>query len=253
MKKLIVALLLLLPICALAMDELSGEVVKKWDEKMDQMMKSMEGLHDKTDAITQKLETFEQYLANDPNLYAMGRQSLASLPPGVTCAFCYKYCLDKEPLAEDNPDKYIIVEDFDNTMIFVNQMPYADGHFLVLTKNHTDRLTNLTSKALHEHAVVRTFAVEIAQKIFKKRGLNTGVNYGEWAGGSVPHYHDHVIPRDREGCNFSVSGAHLITKSTKNVYDDLHRPFSRLKDALNDGDDVQDIKVENLIAPDDTE
>ncbi len=187
---------------------------------------------------------------------AFGRQPFARVVPKPSCIFCYKLGLSREhldALPEDHIDKYAVVREFKKgTVLFVNQMPYADGNCLVMPSRHVSQLWKLSREQREEHHAIVDCAVPIFMKIFNTPGFNVGVNDGEWGGASVPdHVHTHLIPRGRDGFNRTVANTTVRTLTVKDVYDRLKDPMARLEVALQDGQETSDIDIDHIIAPDD--
>ncbi len=205
--------------------------------------------------------------AGQPALVAMpptraivpGRQRLATVDgPKPACILCYKLAIsdaDKAGMDEGNPDKYAVIEEFTHgTVLFANQMPYLDGHCLVLPKGHVNQAVDLSRPQRHEYRDVVDCAVPMFKQIFNSKGLNVGLNDGELAGASVPgHLHTHVIPRKPEGFLNPAADTYFITKTVKDVHTLLKGPFSRLKAALADEQDPSGIDFGHVITPDDEE
>ncbi len=153
---------------------------------------------------------------------AFGRQPFARVVPKPDCIFCYKLGFSREELdalPDDHIDKYAVVREFKKgTVLFVNQMPYADGNCLVMPKDHVRQLRLLSRDQRNEHHDVVDCAVPIFMKIFNVPGFNVGLNDGEWGGASVPdHVHTHLIPRGRDGFNRTVANTALRTLTGKYV------------------------------------
>jgi len=89
---------------------------------------------------------------------------------------------------------HIVYED-GNLIAFLDKHPIADGHTLVLTKSHHERLGEIP-----QSEVVKLFAKvqELNETIMKKmsaQGSHISVNDGKAAHQLVPHIHVHIIPR----------------------------------------------------------
>jgi len=73
--------------------------------------------------------------------------------------------------------------------------PVAEGHTLVIPKQHVVSLFDLPERDLAE---VWRLVVKVRAKLMadlKPDGFNVGVNDGQAAGQTVMHAHIHVIPR----------------------------------------------------------
>jgi len=85
----------------------------------------------------------------------------------------------------------------DKTLAFMDVMPQADGHTLVIPKESAENIFEVSPEGAA--AMVRT-----TQKVAKavRKGMETpGIMIfqlnGKAAGQSVPHVHFHIVPRDR--------------------------------------------------------
>lgn len=112
----------------------------------------------------------------------MPRGRLTDLP----CVFC-DIIARKEPA-------HIVYED-DHLIAFLDKHPIADGHTLVLTKRHYERLGEIPQP---EMVKLFTKVQELNEKIRTKmsaQGAHISVNDGKAAHQLVPHIHVHIVPR----------------------------------------------------------
>jgi histidine triad (HIT) family protein len=89
---------------------------------------------------------------------------------------------------------HIVYED-DDLIAILDKHPIADGHTLVLTKPHYERLGEIP-----QAEVAKLFAKvqELNERIMKKmsaQGSHISINDGKAAHQLVPHIHVHIIPR----------------------------------------------------------
>jgi histidine triad (HIT) family protein len=114
----------------------------------------------------------------------------------LLCVFC-------DIIAKKAP-AHIVYED-DNLIAFLDKHPIADGHTLVLTKRHYERLGEIP-----QAEVVKLFSKvqELNETIMKKmaaQGSHISVNDGKAAHQLVPHIHVHIIPRKADdGVTFTA-------------------------------------------------
>ncbi|SEQ00595.1 histidine triad (HIT) family protein [Faunimonas pinastri] len=89
----------------------------------------------------------------------------------------------------------IKVYDDEHTIAFMDVMPQAEGHVLVLPKAASRNILDIsTHDLLHVSETVQKIARAVV-KAFDAEGVNV-IHYGEPAGGqTVFHTHVHVIPR----------------------------------------------------------
>ncbi|MFP4136016.1 MAG: HIT family protein [Candidatus Acetothermia bacterium] len=106
----------------------------------------------------------------------------------VDCVFC--------GIAEGEIDAEIVFEN-DYAVGFLDANPIADGHAVVVPKEHFERFSDLTEEvATGMFAVVKEVNGAIVSGLGAD-GANIGINDGEAAGQAIPHVHVHLIPRYR--------------------------------------------------------
>ena len=106
------------------------------------------------------------------------------------CIFCR--------IVEGSAPSHKVYED-DLTLAFLDINPISDGHTLIVTKVHVERLEDLPPE--HAEALFRTLCrlVGPIQTAMGVPATSIGINNGREAGQLVPHVHIHVIPRDTAG------------------------------------------------------
>jgi len=90
----------------------------------------------------------------------------------------------------------IAVYEDDATLAFMDLMPQADGHVLVIPKEAAENLFDLSDEAAA--ACIRTtrrLAIAV-RKAMGVDGVHVAQLNGAAAGQSVPHCHFHVIPQN---------------------------------------------------------
>ena len=114
----------------------------------------------------------------------------------MACVFC-------EIIARKAP-AHIVYED-DDLIAFLDNHPITDGHTLLVTKRHYERLGEIPEAIV---AKLFTKAQELNKTIMKRMaadGANISVNDGKAAHQLVPHIHVHIIPRKtNDGVTFSA-------------------------------------------------
>jgi histidine triad (HIT) family protein len=91
------------------------------------------------------------------------------------------------------------------TIVFMDLFPVADGHTLVVTKEHFTNLYEATPEAM---AAVGAMAKRVADALraeLAPDGLSVYQANGEAAGQTVFHYHLHLMPRS-QGSALSLHG-----------------------------------------------
>ena len=102
------------------------------------------------------------------------------------CIFCR--------IIEGTAPGHVVYED-SLTVAFLDINPISDGHTLIVTRLHEERLENLPPE--HAEALFRTLCrlVGPIQRAMGMPATSIGINNGREVGQLVPHVHIHVIPR----------------------------------------------------------
>jgi histidine triad (HIT) family protein len=78
---------------------------------------------------------------------------------------------------------------------FLDAVPLADGHVLVIPEAHTARVEDLDPAACEKlFRTVSRLAGTVRQAL-GAAGTTIGINDGEATGQTVPHVHVHIVPR----------------------------------------------------------
>lgn len=116
---------------------------------------------------------------------------------------------------------YIVAED-DNYIAFLDIMPLAKGHVLVVPKIEVDYIFDLEDEIL---AGLHVFAKKVAKAIDKTiRCTRVGVAV---IGLEVPHVHVHLIPlRSMDDINFSRPKLRLSPEEMKQIAESIKSGFN---------------------------
>ena len=83
----------------------------------------------------------------------------------------------------------------EHTLAFMDVMPQADGHALVIPKAEAENLFDLPGPALAATILTTQRVARAVQKAFAAPGILIAQLNGPAAGQSVFHIHFHVLPR----------------------------------------------------------
>lgn len=114
------------------------------------------------------------------------------------CVFC-KIVAVQIPAA-------VVYEDED-VLAFLDAGPLAEGHLLVIPRDHHERLTDLSAEKFSKLAATLPTLGRALLTVTGAPGLNILLNQGSVAGQVVPHVHFHLIPRkeaDQLGYRWNV-------------------------------------------------
>lgn len=91
-----------------------------------------------------------------------------------------------------------LVHETDQTLVFMDIFPVADGHTLVITKQHAETIYDASETALTAVAATARRVAQALRSVLCPDGLMVFQLNGAAAMQTVPHYHMHLLPR-REG------------------------------------------------------
>jgi len=102
------------------------------------------------------------------------------------CVFC-KIVAGKIPAS--------VVLESDTALAFLDVGPLAEGHLLVIPREHYADLSAMPPEEAASMASLIPSLGRAARKVTGAEGFNVLVNEGRVAGQEVPHVHAHIIPR----------------------------------------------------------
>jgi ATP adenylyltransferase len=149
------------------------------------------------------------------------------------CPFCVL------PDREDDRSNLIVARS-DHSFAILNNYPYNPGHLMVIPDRHVGAYEALTPAELFDHARLTQVAIEALEAGLGPDGLNTGMNLGAGAGGSIgEHLHTHLVPRWEGDTNFMavVGETNVIVEAVAETYDRLHSGFAAQPNATVEGED----------------
>lgn len=137
-----------------------------------------------------------------------------------------KDCIFCQIVAKKIP-AFRIYED-ERSLAFADINPLAEGHVLVIPKNHTPNLMEITPGDL---AAVHQASQKVAaalMKAFKPGGITVLQLNGLGANQVVMHYHVHLIPRNRPKDGLSI----LEWEAKPGDMKAIDRMYKKLMDAF---------------------
>jgi len=104
----------------------------------------------------------------------------------MSCIFC--------KIRDGEAPSYKIYED-EHTLAFLDNNPVADGHVLLIPREHTKYIEELQPETAENLMKTLMRIVPPIQRAMNSTDSNIGINNGPNAGQLVPHVHTHIIPR----------------------------------------------------------
>lgn len=94
-------------------------------------------------------------------------------------------------------ERWAVVEESEHTLTVVNPWQFELGQCCVITRRHVATLLDLSE---HECGAVMASAKRVAQALvgaYRPLGILTFQNNGVYSGQETPHFHFHVVPRQK--------------------------------------------------------
>ena len=126
---------------------------------------------------------------------------MIELPVRVPCDLC-------EVIAGAHPERIVAQDEL--TLTGINPWQFETGQCCVITRRHVALLLDLTDE---EGVAVIRAAKRLAQALdraFSPLGILTFQNNGVYSGQETPHFHFHVVPRQR-GSDWGIGPPQLAT------------------------------------------
>jgi ATP adenylyltransferase len=102
---------------------------------------------------------------------------------------------------DETETAFIVYKGRHNIMV-LNLYPYTAGHILLAPLRHMTGYEELNADELAEFSELSQKALRVLQIYGRTESFNAGWNQGQWSGGSIKHFHLHLVPRYRTDINF---------------------------------------------------
>lgn len=102
------------------------------------------------------------------------------------CIFC-------KIISNEIPSKKVYEDD--DFLAILDLSPATKGHVLVIPKEHSETLTDLSDEMLSKILIVSKKIMKAMKTVHDFTNYNVVQNNGRLAGQTVPHFHLHLIPR----------------------------------------------------------
>lgn len=134
------------------------------------------------------------------------------------CIFC--------KISEGNAEAKIVFDNKD-AVAFLDINPLADGHTVVIPRDHYRKFSQIPTDKLKGIFTAVQQVSEALREGLEAEGCNIGINDGKVAGQAVPHTHIHLIPRNR-----GDGGKSFHTLLDVETTDDLETVQKKINEAI---------------------
>ena len=130
----------------------------------------------------------------------------------MSCLFCN--------IRDNKATSYKVYED-KHTLAFLDINPVADGHVLLIPREHSQYIEELPPEV--SEALMKTLIklVPSIQHAMNAADSNIGINNGPNAGQIIPHVHIHIIPRPKKAGNLLFSSPSRYKPRKKEYFEEI--------------------------------
>ena len=107
-------------------------------------------------------------------------------------------------------ERWKIIDESEHALTVINPLQFEVGQCCVITRRHAAMLLDLSDQ---ECAAILVSAKRVAQALvetYKPLGILTFQNNGIYSGQETPHFHFHVVPRQK-GSDWGIGPPQLAT------------------------------------------
>jgi len=107
-------------------------------------------------------------------------------------------------------ERWKIIEESEHTVTVINPWQFEIGQCCVITRRHVATLLDLSDQECRAVLISARRIAEALDKAFAPLGILTFQNNGVYSGQEVPHFHFHVVPRQK-GSEWGIGPPQLAT------------------------------------------
>lgn len=153
---------------------------------------------------------------------------MIELPVQDPCEFC-------EGMA-GREARWAVVAEGEHTLTVVNPWQFEIGQCCVITRRHVALLLELSSQECEAVMVAARRLAQALVETYQPLGLLTFQNNGVYSGQETPHFHFHVVPRQK-GSDWGIGPPQLAT------FDGAGRPRGTAHDPGGDAQRRERVQV----------
>ena len=140
--------------------------------------------------------------------------------PDVDCILC--------AIGKGDPRvQNLTVYSTDLFVVALNLYPFNPGHLMIFPRRHLCSIADMTNEEAAEMHRLLVISIAVIDREFSPSGYNTGYNLGTGSGASIPHLHQHVVPRYANEVGFLdvLSGTRVVVSDPVEVMEKLAAGF----------------------------
>ena len=107
-------------------------------------------------------------------------------------------------------ERWAVIEESEHTLTVINPWQFEIGQCCVITRRHVATLLELSDRECEAILVSAKRVAGALVKAYRPLGILTFQNNGVFSGQETPHFHFHVVPRQK-GSDWGVGPPQLAT------------------------------------------
>jgi histidine triad (HIT) family protein len=107
-------------------------------------------------------------------------------------------------------DRWAVIDEGEHTLTVINPWQFEVGQCCVITRRHVATLLDLSRQECEELLVSAKRLAEALVRTYQPLGILTFQNNGVYSGQETPHFHFHVVPRQK-GSDWGIGPPQLAT------------------------------------------
>ena len=107
-------------------------------------------------------------------------------------------------------EKWAIIDEGAHTLTVVNPWQFETGQCCVITRRHVPTLLDLSDEECRAVACSAKRVAEALVQTYQPLGILTFQNNGVYSGQETPHFHFHVVPRQK-GSDWGIGPPQIAT------------------------------------------
>ncbi|MCP4230482.1 MAG: HIT domain-containing protein [bacterium] len=114
-------------------------------------------------------------------------------------------------------------------LVTLNLYPYNPGHLMIFPRRHIEDIRDYTEAEWAEIRKLQNITMAVLDEAYSPQGYNVGYNVGRSSGASIPHLHQHIVPRYRSemGVIDILSGSRILVEDPSQTRQRLLQLFER--------------------------
>jgi len=101
-------------------------------------------------------------------------------------------------------EHWAVIDEGEYTLTVMNPWQFEVGHCCVITRRHVATLLDLSVQECGEVMTAAKRVAEALVRAYRPLGILTFQNNGVYSGQETPHFHFHVVPRNRAATGASA-------------------------------------------------